>query len=271
MPGKEDNRMSCSEFDALLSQAIDGTLAGEKLASFEAHGRVCQLCGPLLHEAEAGLSWLKSLAEVEPPPELVTNILLRTSGVVSAQHHGAGKLESASWVSRVRDWAGVIGSPIVAMARQPRFAMSFGMAFFTLSVTLSLAGVKLSDIRHMDLRPSAIRRTYYETSGRVVKYYENIRFVYEIESRVRQFKEAAAPAEQPSEQQNNNDRKNKTKNDNSGQPEQKQDRNNYSQEGNQPVFTASLPVYRGPEPAHLISVGTLEPTVVSVTTCRRFS
>lgn len=271
MPGKEDNRMSCSEFDALLSQAIDGTLAGEKLASFEAHGRVCQLCGPLLHEAEAGRSWLKALAEVEPPPELVTNILLRTTGVVSAQHHVAGKMETDSWVGRIRNWAGVIGSPVIAMARQPRFAMSFGMAFFTLSVTLSLAGVKLSDLRHMDLRPSAIRRTYYETSGRVVKYYENIRFVYEIESRVRQFKEAAVPAEQPAQQQNDNDRKNKTKNDNSGQPEQKQERNNYSREGNQPIYAASLPVYRGPEPVRLSSVGASEPTVVSVTTCRRFS
>jgi hypothetical protein len=157
------------------------------------------------------------------------------------------------------------------MARQPRFAMSFGMAFFTLSVTLSLAGVKLSDLRHMDLRPSAIRRTYYETSGRVVKYYENIRFVYEIESRVRQFKEAAAPAERPTPQQNDNERKNKTKNDNSEQPEQKQERNNYSREGNQPIYAAFLPVYRGPEPVRLSSVGTPEPSVMSLIDCRRFS
>jgi hypothetical protein len=270
MPGKEDNRMSCSEFDALLSQAIDRTLAGDRLASFEAHGRVCQLCGPLLHEAEEGRSWLRSLAEVEPPPELVNNILLQTTGVVSGTRRATGKLDTDSWTGRLREWAGVIASPIVAMARQPRFAMSFGMAFFTLSVTMSLAGVKLSDLRHMDLRPSAIRRTYYETTGRVVKYYENIRFVYEIESRVRQFKEATTPAEQPAQQQNENDRKNKTKNDNSGQPEQKQERNNYSREGNQPVF-ASLPVHRGPEPARLSRAGVTEPTVVSVTTYRRFS
>jgi hypothetical protein len=270
MPGKEDNRMSCSEFDALLSQAIDGTLAGERLATFEAHGRVCQLCGPLLREADTGRSWLKSLTEVEPPDQLVANILLRTSGVVSTHRHVAGEPVATSWMDHVRNWAGVIATPIVAMARQPRFAMSFGMAFFTLSVTLSLAGVKFSDVRHLDLRPSAIRRTYYETSGRVVKYYENIRVVYEIESRVRQFKEAAAPAQQPSEQRNNNDPKNKTKNDTSGPPDQKQERN-YSREGNQPIFAASLPIYRGPEPARLSSIGESELTVVSVTTCRRFS
>jgi hypothetical protein len=239
MAGQQDNRMQCSEFDALLSQAIDGTLAGARLAAFEAHGRECDLCGPLLQEAEAGRAWLKSLAEVEPPAELVTNILVRTTGIDTARLHAAGKAVTTGWMDRVLGWAETILSPVVAVARQPRFAMSFGMAFFTLSVSMSLAGVKLSDLRHIDLRPSAIRRTYYETSGRVVKYYENIRFVYEIESRVRQFKQATTPAEQPPAQQDNNDRKDKTKDNTSGQPEQKQERN-YSQEGNQPVF-ASLP------------------------------
>src|SRR5581483_10779302 len=194
MAGKQDNTMSCSEFDALLSQAIDGTLAGERLAAFEAHAGQCQLCGPLLQESEAGHSWLKALTEVDPPEELVTNILLRTTGVISAQRHLAGRPQPSSWISQLRQWGEMLASPIVAVARQPRFAMSFGMAFFTLSVTLSMAGVKISDLRHLDLRPSAIRRSYYETTGRVQKYYENIRFVYEIESRVRQFKEATAPA-----------------------------------------------------------------------------
>jgi len=255
MAGQQDNRMHCAEFDALLSQAIDGTLAGERLATFEAHGRDCKLCGPLLLEADAGRTWLKSTVEVEPPEDLVTNILLRTSGVLTRQR--AGQRVTTSWMDRVGELASAIFSPVVAVARQPRFAMSFGMAFFTLSVTLSLAGVKLSDLRHLDLRPSAVRRNYYETQGRVVKYYENIRFVYEIESRVRQFKQAATPAEQPREQpqNDNNDRKDKEKdkNNTSGQPEQKQERN-YSQEGNQPVF-ASLPD---------------ESPVASATTYRRF-
>ena len=261
MAGQEDKRMHCSEFDALLSQAIDGTLAGERLAAFEAHGRECQLCGPLLQEAEAGRSWLKSLEEVEPPAELVTSILLRTTGLAPAHHHVVG-MPATSWMERLREWAAMITSPVVAAARQPRFAMSFGMAFFTLSVTLSMAGVRLSDLRHVDLRPSAIRRSYYQTSGRVVKYYENIRFVYEVESRVRQFKQATAPAAPAPEPQNNNNR-NKDKNDKnrdntSGQPEQPQQRN-YSQEGNQPVL-ASLP----DDP------GAADPPVVNGATYRRF-
>src|SRR5579885_310215 len=98
----------------LLSQAIDGTLAGERLAGFEAHGRECQLCGPLLQEAESGRSWLKSLAEVEPPENLVTNILLRTTGVVSAQRHAAGQAAPTSLVGRLREWGALIASPVIA-------------------------------------------------------------------------------------------------------------------------------------------------------------
>ena len=86
-------------------------------------------------------------------------------------------------------------------------------------------------MRHVDLRPSAIKRTYYETTGRVVKYYENIRFVYEIESRVREFKRVTAPADTAPQEQN----KEKKNNNTSGQPEPRQERN-YSQGENQPVL-----------------------------------
>ncbi|MGA8309234.1 MAG: hypothetical protein WB755_04345, partial [Terriglobales bacterium] len=85
--------------------------------------------------------------------------------------------------------------------------------------------------------------------GRAVKYYENIRFVYEIESRVREFKRATAPAETSPKEQNKEPKNNNT----SGQPEQNQERN-YSQEDNQPVL-ASIPN---------------DPPVVNVTTYRRY-
>jgi Mg-chelatase subunit ChlI len=109
----------------------------------------------------------------------------------------------------------------------------------------------VSDVRHLDLRPTAITRAYYETTGRAVKYYENIRFVYEIESRVREFKRATTPPEPSPKEQNNKEQKN---NNTSGQPEQNQERN-YSQGENQPVL-ASIPN---------------DPPVVTVTTYRRFS
>jgi hypothetical protein len=229
MAAENKNGMQCSEFDALLSDALDQTLTGEKLAGFQAHAQTCAVCGPLLKEAEAGRQWLKSLEEVEPPAHLVRNILVATIGLDTSRFDATipGK---ASWWER---FSASVLAPTLAVARQPRFAMSFGMAFFSLSVSLSLAGVKLSDVRHLDFRPSAIKRTYYETSGRVVKYYENIRFVYEIESRVREFKRVTTPPERPPEQ-----KQKERKNDTSGQPDQKQERN-YSQGENQPVLAAA--------------------------------
>ncbi len=224
MAAEPHNDMQCNEFDALLSDALDKMLTGPKAEAFLAHGKTCPVCGPLLAEAEIGKHWLEKLVEVEPPAMLMHNILAATVGIDTARMAAAppGSSDSGSnaWIECGRAWWSV---RLPAVARQPRFAMSFGMAFFSLSISLSLAGVKLSDVRHADLRPSAIKRTYYETSGRVVKYYENIRFVYEIESRVREFKRATTPAE-PAPQKKDNQKNDNT----SGQPDEKQQRN-YSQ------------------------------------------
>ena len=149
--------------------------------------------------------------------------------------------------------------PIWATVRQPRFAMSFGMAFFALSVALSVLGVKPADLRQVSLRPAAIRHTYYNTQARVVRYYENIRFVYEVESRVRELKRTVTPAEPAPESQEKKDHKNDT----TQQPEQKQERN-YSQTENHLVL-ASAPL--GPS---VIDPSNPDLPVVSVTTYRRF-
>jgi len=235
MAAENQHAMQCSEFDALLADALDLTLSGAKLESFQAHARACSICGPLLAEAEQGRQWLKQVVEVEPPVDLVQNILLATTGLDTARlRAGVAIPAQAGLLDRVRDWVNLLASPIVATVRQPRFVMSFGMAFFSLSISLSIAGVKLGDVRHVDLRPSAIKRAYYETSGKVVKYYENIRFVYEIESRVREFKRATTPAEPAREE-----KQDKPKNNTSDRPEEKQERN-YSQGDNQ-VLLASLP------------------------------
>jgi len=250
MAAEHHNGMQCNEFDALLSDALDKILTGPKAEAFQAHAKACPVCGPLLAEAEIGKHWLEQLVDVEPPQHLVHNILVATTGLDTARLHSAKAVPSqASWLDRITDWANVVVSPILATVKQPRFVMSFGMAFFSLSISLSLAGVKLGDIRHADLRPASIRRSYFETSGKVVKYYENIRFVYEIESRVREFKRATTPAE-PAPKKDN-----RQKNDNtSEQPNEKQERN-YSQ-GETQVILASLPGH---------------PPVVTLATLRRIA
>jgi hypothetical protein len=253
--------MQCNEFDQLLSDALDGVLSGVQLDRFQAHAQVCKACGPLLAEVEAGRSWLKGLTEVEPPASLVNNILASTTGVDTQRLRTVSSVRQPriSWLEHVQ--ASFL-EPIWAVVRQPRFAMSFGMAFFALSVGLTVAGVKPADIRAIDLRPSAIRHTYYNTQARVVRYYDNVRLVYEVQAAVRGIKRNLNPAEPgPAKQK---DRKNDT----SQQPEQKQDRN-YSQTGEQ-LILASAP--QGPSVFDRPNLDPSNPDlpVVSVTTYRRF-
>lgn len=249
MPGEPNNGIECAEFDALLTEALDGTLAGEKLDRFRAHANVCSLCGPLYAEVDAGRRLLASVEEVEPPAHLVHNILAATTGGGRAGIAAAIPVRPQfSWLDRAQAWLRTNLNPVFAVVRQPRFAMSFGMAFFSLSMALNVSGVKLSDLRHVDLRPSALVRGYHMTSGKVVKYYENIRFVYQIESKVREIKRVTTPAEPAREKE----RRPKDNNNTSGQPEQRQERN-YSQ-GESQFLLASSPD---------------DPPVVTVTTNRR--
>jgi Putative zinc-finger len=254
MPDQTSKGMQCNEFDLLLSDALDGVLTGTGLDRFQAHARVCTACGPLFAEAQAGRNWLKGLTEVEPPVSLVTNILASTTGVDSQRLRTTVRAPQPriSWLERLQ--ASFL-EPIWATVRQPRFAMSFGMAFFALSVGLTVAGVKPADLTQISLRPAAIRHTYYNTQARVVRYYDNMRFVYEVQAAVRSVKRNLAPAEPGPDKPKDH------KNDTTQQPEQKQERN-YSQVDDR-LILASAPA--GPSPSLPSDL-----PVVSVTTDRRF-
>jgi Putative zinc-finger len=261
MPDHTSNGMQCNEFDLLLSDALDGVLTGTGLDRFQAHASTCKACGPLLAEAEAGRNWLKGLTEVEPPASLVNNILASTTGVDTQRLRVAVRAPQP----RISWWEHVQASllePIWAVVRQPRFAMSFGMAFFALSVGLTVAGVKPADLRQVSLRPSAIRHTYYATQARVVHYYDNMRVVYEFQARLREVKRSIAPAE-PGRRESRPAKQKDDKNDTTQQPEQKQERN-YSQTDNHLILASA---HRGPS---LNGVHACDLPVVSVTTDRRF-
>jgi hypothetical protein len=253
MPDHTSSGMQCHEFDSLLTDALDGVLTGAQLDRFQVHGRVCRTCGLLLAEAEAGRNWLKGLTEVEPPASLVANILASTTGVDTQRlwKPASARQPRTSWLEHVQ--ASFL-EPLWATVRQPRFAMSFGMAFFALSVGLTVAGVKPADLKEVSLRPSSIRQTYYHTQARVVRYYDNVRLVYEVQAAVRGIKRNLTPAEPAPNKQK------ERKNDTSQQPEQKQERN-YSQTGEQLILAGA---HIGP------SLPLCDLPVVSVTTYRRF-
>jgi hypothetical protein len=220
MNGETQSGMQCAEFDALLADALDGTLTGADQERFQAHTAKCAACGPLFTEARAGYGLLHALDSVEPPPMLVHNILAATSG--HAETAASSRPVGESWSRKLRSWV----KPTFGAVLQPRFAMSFGMAFFSVTLMLHVSGVKPADFRHIDLRPSAITKAYYETQGKVVKYYENIRVVYEIESRLQQLKSATVSDEPPSTAEPKPERKQQNK----SEPDKSKDERDYSRE-----------------------------------------
>jgi len=106
------------------------------------------------------------------------------------------------------------------------------MAFFSLSLTLTLAGVKITDIAKVNWHPSALRKSvvlqFNNVEARVLSYYNNMRLVYEVQSRVQQFKKATAP-------QNNNNNKPEQQNLNRpGEPGRPEKQEHVVQEVNDP-------------------------------------
>lgn len=81
----------------------------------------------------------------------------------------------------------------LATVMQPRLAMTAAMAFFSISLTLNLMGVRLSELKASDLQPSSLRRQFYETNARMVRNLDNLRVVYEVEARVSDLRRASEP------------------------------------------------------------------------------
>jgi hypothetical protein len=197
----------------MLTDAIDGTLSPADQATFDLHLLSCSACSTMLADAQRGAAWLEMLKSSRPEPSatLLNRILAETSGAVSnapvpfltasanAQSRPNNTLLSFPAHSN-QPAAAMAGNVLPFRSRvaaafnlraigqtmlQPRLAMTAAMAFFSIAVTLNLTGVKLSDLRANDLKPSSIKRGFYEANARVTRYYANLRVVYELESRVR--------------------------------------------------------------------------------------
>jgi hypothetical protein len=203
------NSAACGQWETLLADALDGLLAPGDEATFTGHMSNCAACTGLFDEARRGREWLEFLApEPEVPAGLVDRILAHTGPEHKAAQPvlagaGAVALPAAipAWqrpgfmgrfASQVRRWA------------EPRLMMTAAMAFFSIALTLNLAGVRLREVRLSNLRPTAVRsfmeRQFTMASVPIVRYYDHLRFVYEVQSRIRQMRnegQESQPQNQP--------------------------------------------------------------------------
>jgi hypothetical protein len=114
-----------------------------------------------------------------------------------------------SWLRRIADLISPNLAPAMANLMQPRLAMTAAAAFFSISMLMSVAGVKASDLSPQNLTPAAVANTasirYHETTSKVVKYYENMRFVYEMETKISELKKLVS--EEPAKPQGGEQKK----------------------------------------------------------------
>ena len=213
------NGVPCAECETMLADALDGALTVEEQELFDTHTAQCGPCSQLLAEARRGAAWLEMLRtpRPEPPAALLERILAETSGaqgfanagrVVSGHSGVAGAMlgrspmldgvvsgAGASYGNgvplRQRVTSAVRRSSFGQVVFQPRFAMTAAMAFFSIALTMNLTGVRLLDLHASDLRPSSLKRDFTTANTHVVQYYEGLRVVYELESRVHDFEGAS--------------------------------------------------------------------------------
>ncbi|HEV2646028.1 MAG TPA: zf-HC2 domain-containing protein [Acidobacteriaceae bacterium] len=212
LPGDSQH---CAECEAMLADAFDGILSPEDQATFDRHTVSCKPCGEMVADARRGVAWLEMLRDPapEPPAHLLERILAETSAMQIPGHdpsvhaaalHRAGFAPASFAPALTSGSAHVIAFPrqtFAAVRRsgfgkfvwQPRLAMTAAMAFFSIALTLNITGVHPSSLHLADLKPSSLRHDFFTANARVVQYYEGLRVVYELESRVRDLQSAQDP------------------------------------------------------------------------------
>jgi hypothetical protein len=187
------NSPACGQWETLLADALDGLLTPADEAVFTAHMAVCPACTALYEESQRGREWLEFLSpEPDVPAGLLDKILSQTGpGQIARPALATG---GGNVLPMPPAWQrpGLVGH--VRRFAEPRLMMTAAMAFFSIALTLNLTGVQLSSLRLANLRPSAVRsfmeRRLTMASTPIVRYYDHLRFVYEVESRMRELRRA---------------------------------------------------------------------------------
>lgn len=164
--------MNCADAENLICDYA--TLGSAERFELERHLGECPACAELARDSATAVEFLGRVAEVEPPPELVNRILF-----------------AAPWrkrKSKVGGWMEAILSPVL----HPRYAMSLAMTIVSFAM-LARFVAPMHAIRPEDLKPTAVwaglEDRAYRTWGRALKYYDNLKVVYEVQSTLKEWQQ----------------------------------------------------------------------------------
>ena len=98
-----------------------------------------------------------------------------------------GKSAPVKKSGAARNWISKLLEPVL----QPKFAMGMAMTVLSFSMLGQLAGISVRNLKPADLDPvnvwANVDNSAHRGWARMVKYYENLRLVYEIQSRLKEW------------------------------------------------------------------------------------
>jgi len=180
---------SCTNSEERLSDYLEGALGPEEAAAFRAHAASCTRCSEMLAQVGSLVTSMQRLEAVEEPPLLVQKILDATLGP---------RTQERAW-KRWFTWAPALW--------QPRFAMGALTVAASFVIVFHTAGITPAKLRKADLSPSNLYRSanrqVHLTYARGAKFVNDLRVVYEIQSRLQPEQEPASssPVSAPTPEQ----------------------------------------------------------------------
>jgi len=177
--------MTCAELDTLICDYVDGTLVPEARTTVEQHLATCRNCAELARDSAAARGFIERAAEVEPPPELMTRLLFE-----------APWAHAKTPATGLRNWFRRILHPVL----QPRFAMGMAMTILSFAM-LARFVAPARQLRPADLAPAKVwaglEDRVYRGWQRTVKFYESIKVVYQIQSKLRDWQQQQEEEQKP--------------------------------------------------------------------------
>ncbi len=169
-------RYNCTDIELLLCDYLDRALPADQNTAFEGHIHSCSACVEMVADCRAAMGFVERCETVEPPAPLLTRILNEIPVAREEQ-------------KRRRGFSALIHSWFAPIFR-PRFAMGMAMTILSFSMLGKFVG-PVKPIKAADLDPIRVVSTIDDKIHRgwnnVVKYYESLRFVYEIQTRLREW------------------------------------------------------------------------------------
>jgi hypothetical protein len=172
---------NCLSTEDRLTDFFDGVLSREQARAFSAHNDRCARCRQLVAQVSGLLIQMRGLEPVEAPPQLVGKILDRTLGRRASRQ---GWRRRFAWVPRI--W-------------EPRFAMGAVTVAASFLIVFHAVGARPNNVNRANRNPvnmlRTVNRQVHLSYARGAKFVNDLRVVYEIESRLQPG--PAPPAEPP--------------------------------------------------------------------------